>query len=158
MNFKKNNCLNLYNLFNILYKESIKALKLNEVPVSALVYDPYKKKIISRAHNLNKTKFDPCAHAEIKAIQKACKHVKKSRLDGFYLICSLEPCLMCSSVILQSKISRVYFSLEDKKTGSLINNFKLAFNTKFSKKIKIYYGFDEERFSKLLKDFFKNKR
>ena len=47
--------------------------------------------------------FNPCAHAEILAIQKACKKLQISRLDGYDLFSSLEPCLMCSSIILQSK-------------------------------------------------------
>ena len=65
---------------------------------------------------------------------------------------------MCSSVILQSKIRRVYFATEEKKTGMLVNNFKLAFNPKFSKKIKVYYGFSDNKFLELLKKFFKKKR
>ncbi len=155
---KKNYKADFNHIFNILYKESIKGFKQDEVPVSALIYDPIKKKIISKAHNSNIKTFDPSAHAEVKAILKACKKLNASRLDGMFIFCSLEPCLMCSSVILQSKIKRVYFALEDKKTGSLINNLKLAFYPKFSKNIKIYYGFSEDKFSKLLKGFFKKKR
>lgn len=141
-----------------MYKESTKAFKLGEIPIAALVYDPVKKVIISKSHNLNRKKFNPCYHAEINAITKACKKIKKSRLDGFDLFCSFEPCLMCSSVILQSKIRRVYFAVEEKKTGSLVNNSKLALNPNFSKQIKVYYGFDEERFLQLLKKFFQKKR
>ena len=154
----KNNTLDFSNLFDILHKESIKAYKLGEVPVAALVYDPKKKLVIAKAHNLNRKNFDPCSHAEILVIQKACKKLKIARLDGYDLFSSLEPCLMCSSIILQSKIRRVYFSCEDKKVGALINNYKLAFNKKFINKINVYYGFKEEKFSKLIKNFFKNKR
>ena len=154
----KNNTLDFSSLFDILHKESIKAYELGEIPVAALVYDPQKKKIISKAHNLNRKNFSPCAHAEILAIQKACKKLHISRLDGYDLFSSLEPCLMCSSIILQSKIRRVYFSCEDKKTGALINTYKLALNTKHMNKVNVYYGFKEEKFSKLIKSFFKNKR
>tara|TARA_B100000963_G_scaffold357780_1_gene380785 strand:+ start:4496 stop:4978 length:483 start_codon:yes stop_codon:yes gene_type:complete len=154
----KNNILDFTKLFDILYEESIKAYKLKEVPVAALLYDPGKKKVISKAHNLNKKNFDPCAHAEIIAIQNACKKLKTSRLDGYDLFVTLEPCLMCSSIILQSKIRRIYFSCEDKKTGALINNHQLAFDVKNQKKISVYYGFREEKFSLLLKKFFKKKR
>tara|TARA_B100000963_G_scaffold354623_1_gene371462 strand:- start:38 stop:520 length:483 start_codon:yes stop_codon:yes gene_type:complete len=156
--YLKNNTLDFSDLFDILYKESIKAYELGEVPVAALVYDPKKRKIISKAHNSNRKNFNPCAHAEVQAIQKACKKLKISRLDGYDLFSSLEPCLMCSSIILQSKLRRVYFSCEEKKTGALINNYKLALNTKNLSKIDVYYGFKEEKFSKLIKNFFKNKR
>jgi len=145
-------------VFNILYKESVKALNLGEVPVSSIIYDPKQKKIISKSHNLNRKNFNPCDHAEIRSIIKACKKLKVSRLDGYDIFCTLEPCLMCSAVILQSKIRRIYFAIEEKKSGALINNHKLAFDLKTSKKIKVYYGFSEDKFSKLLKDFFKIKR
>ena len=128
------------------------------MPVASLIYDPKDKKIISRAYNLNKKNFNPCDHAEIRAIIKACKKLKTSRLDGYDIFCSLEPCLMCSSIILQSKISRIYFAVEEKKMGALVNNNKLAFDSKFGKKIKVYYGFSEDKFSSLLKNFFKKKR
>ena len=156
--YLKNNTLDFSSLFDILHKESIKAYKLGEIPVAALIYDPQKKKIISKAHNLNRKNFNPCAHAEILAIQKACKKLQISRLDGYDLFSSLEPCLMCSSIILQSKIRRVYFSCEDRKTGALINNYKLALNAKYMNKVNVYYGFKEEKFAKLIKGFFKNKR
>jgi len=157
-NLKKNKDLRSIDLFNILYKESIKAFKLGEVPVASLIYDPKQKKIISKAHNLNKKNFNPCDHAEVRAIIKACRKLKVPRLDGLDIFCSLEPCLMCSSIIIHSKIRRVYFALEEKKMGALVNNYKLALNNNISKKIKVYYGFSEEKFSKLLKNFFIKKR
>ena len=145
-------------LFNILYKTSINAFRKNEVPVSALIFDPIKKRIISKSHNLNKKKYDPCAHAEIIVIQKACKKLKKPRLDGYDIYCSLEPCLMCSAVIMNSKIRRIYFAVEDKKNGSLVNNQRLAYDYNIKKKPKVYYGFNENDFSNILKKFFYNKR
>ena len=155
---KKNKKFNHTNIFNVLYKESIKAANCREVPISSLIYNPQTEKIVSKAHNSNKKNFNPCDHAEIKAILKACKKLRVSRLDGYDIFCTLEPCLMCSAVIFQSKIRRIYFALEDKKTGALINNYKLAFDPKVLNKTKIYYGFDEERFSLVLKNFFKQKR
>jgi len=157
-NIKNNKKLRFLDLFNILYKESIKAFNLGEVPVASLIYDPKQKKIISKAHNLNKKRYNPCDHAEVRAITKACRKLKVSRLDGLDIFCSLEPCLMCSSIIFQAKIRRVYFALEEKKMGALVNNYKLAFNNDISKKIKVYYGFSEDKFSKLLKNFFKKRR
>jgi len=155
---KNNNNLTYISLFNILYKESLKALNLGEVPVASLIYEPKQKKIISKSYNLNRKNYNPCDHAEIRVIIKACKKLKISRLDGFYIFSTLEPCLMCSSVILQSKLDRVYFAIEEKKTGALVNNYKLALDSKIKKKIKVYYGFYEEKFSELLQKFFRKKR
>ena len=65
---------------------------------------------------------------------------------------------MCSSVIFQSKIRRVYFAVDDKKNGALLNNYKLSFTKNLNHKVDIYYGFEEEKFSNILKEFFKGKR
>ena len=140
INYKKNLNKNFTNLFDILYKESKKAFKLGEVPVAALIYDPINKFVISKAHNLNRKKFNPCGHAEVEAIIKACKILKKSRLDNYDLFCTLEPCLMCSSIIFHSKIRRVYFSIEEKKMGATVNNFKLGLNSKFNCKMRSVEG------------------
>lgn len=101
---------------------------------------------------------NPCMHAEIISIIRACKLLNTSRLDGLDLYCSHEPCLMCSSVIFQSKIRRVYFAIEDKKNGALLNNYKLGYKKNLNHSIEMYYGFHEKKFSLLLKNFFRNKR
>jgi tRNA(adenine34) deaminase len=145
-------------IFDILYQQSIKAQKKKEVPISALIFDPKNNRIISKSHNQNVKDNNPCSHAEIISIIKACKKLNKNRLDGIDLYCSLEPCLMCSSVIYQSKIRRVYFATDDKKNGALINNYKLGLKKNLNHRIDIYYGFEEEKFSNLLKKFFKKKR
>jgi len=145
-------------IFDILYQQSIKAQKKQEVPISALIFDPKNKRIISKSYNQNIKDNNPCSHAEIISIIKACKKLNKNRLDGMDLYCSLEPCLMCSSVIYQSKIRRVYFATDDKKNGALINNYKLGLKKNLNHRIDIYYGFEEEKFSNLLKKFFKKKR
>jgi len=145
-------------IFDILYQQSIKAQKKKEVPISALIFDPKNNRIISKSHNQNVKDNNPCSHAEIISIIKACKKLNKNRLDGMDLYCSLEPCLMCSSVIYQSKIRRVYFATDDKKNGALINHYKLGLKKNLNHRIDIYYGFEEEKFSNLLKKFFKKKR
>jgi len=145
-------------IFDILYQQSIKAQKKQEVPISALIFDPKNKRIISKSYNQNIKDNNPCSHAEIISIIKACKKLNKNRLDGMDLYCSLEPCLMCSSVIYQSKIRRVYFATDEKKNGALINNYKLGLKKNLNHRIDIYYGFQEEKFSNLLKKFFKKKR
>jgi len=65
---------------------------------------------------------------------------------------------MCSSVIFQSKLRRVYFATDDKKNGALINNYKLGFKKNLNHRIDIYYGCKEEKSANLLKKFFKKKR
>ena len=135
-----------------------KALKSNEIPISALIVDRKTKKIISKAHNLTIQNETPLAHAEIIAIQKALKKQKIKRLDNMDIYCSLEPCTMCSAAISLARIKNIYFCVEDKSRGGLVNGSKLAFSNFLKYKFSYYYGFEEKKFSKILVSFFKKKR
>ena len=141
---------------DLLLKLSKKALALGELPISAIIVDPVTKKVISAC--VNQTKKNPILHAEINAILKALKLTNSKRLDKFDLYCSLEPCPMCASAISLSRIRRVYFCLEDKKSGGFINGPKLIYSKNLHHKPKFYYGFKEKIFLDLIKNFFRKKR
>ncbi len=141
---------------NLLLKLSKKALALGELPISAIIVDPVNKKVISAC--INQSKKNPILHAEINAILKASKLSNSKRLDKFDIYCSLEPCAMCTSAISVSRIRRVYFCLEDKKSGGFINGPKLIYSNNLHHKPKFYYGFKENIFLNLMKNFFKKKR
>ncbi|MSP06827.1 MAG: nucleoside deaminase [Candidatus Fonsibacter sp.] len=141
---------------DLLLKLSKKALALGELPISAIIVDPVTKKVISAS--INQTKKNPILHAEINAILKALKLINSKRLDKFDLYCSLEPCPMCASAISLSRIRRVYFCLEDKKSGGFINGPKLIYSKNLHHKPKFYYGFKEKIFLDLIKNFFRKKR
>ena len=149
-----NNQINIYT--DLLLKLSKKALSLGELPVSAIIVDPVTKKVVSAC--INHTKKNPILHAEINAILKALKLTNLERLDRFDIYCSLEPCPMCTSAISISRIRRVYFCLEDKKSGGFINGPKLIYSKNLHHKPKFYYGFKENVFLNLMKNFFKKKR
>jgi tRNA(Arg) A34 adenosine deaminase TadA len=141
---------------NLLLKLSKKALALGELPISAIIVDPVNKKVISAC--INQSKKNPILHAEINAILKASKLSNSKRLNKFDIYCSLEPCAMCTSAISLSRIRRVYFCLEDKKSGGFINGPKLIYSNNLHHKPKFYYGFKENIFLNLMKNFFKKKR
>ncbi len=149
-----NNQINIYT--DLLLKLSKKLLSLGELPVSAIIVDPVTKKVVSAC--INHTKKNPILHAEINAILKALKLTNLERLDKFDIYCSLEPCPMCTSAISISRIRRVYFCLEDKKSGGFINGPKLIYSKNLHHKPKFYYGFKENVFLNLMKNFFKKKR
>ena len=149
-----NGQINIYT--NLLLKLSKKAQALGELPISAIIVDPVNKKVISAC--INQTKKNPILHAEINAILKASKLSNSKRLDKFDIYCSLEPCAMCTSAISLSRIRRVYFCLEDKKSGGFINGPKLIYSNNLHHKPKFYYGFKENIFLNLMKNFFKKKR
>ena len=89
----------------------------DEVPVGALVVDNQSGEIVAKSFNLRETLNTPLAHAEIMAIHRACKKLGTWRLTGHTLYSSLEPCVMCSGVILQSRLDRVVYSATDVKGG-----------------------------------------
>lgn len=140
----------------IALDEAKKAALSGEVPIGAAIF--YKEKLICSAHNLTKSMCDPCAHAEILAIKKACKIIGSERLTGATMYVTLEPCPMCAGAIIASRIDSLYFGAYDTlygAAGGKIDLFREGLGA-FPKNI--YGGILEAECSKILKDFFENKR
>lgn len=135
--------------------EAKKSLKFGDVPVGAIIVK--NNKIISKAHNEKEKKKNATKHAEIIAIEKACKKLKTWHLDDCDLYVTLEPCLMCCGAIIQSRIGNVYYSTESKKFG-YVESINELFNDKNNHIPKVYTGLEKERSVKLLTNFFKDKR
>ena len=87
-------------------KEAKKALDKEEVPVGAVVVKD--GKVIARAHNVKETKKDAICHAEILAIERACKKLNSWRLIGCELYVTLEPCPMCAGALINSRIEQMF--------------------------------------------------
>ena len=138
------------------YSEAIKASKVGEVPVGAVVFD--ENLIISSAHNLCNYNNDPLAHAEVIALKKAAKKLKKKNLNDYMLYITLEPCLVCSYIISKYRINTIYFGAYDIKNGSLENGLKIFNNLSNIYKPKVYGGIGINYSAKLLKETFKKKR
>lgn len=110
------------NLMRLALKEALLAYQLGEVPVGALIVTN-SGTIISKAHNLCLQSNNPCAHAEILVIQKACNLLSSSRLNNCILIVNLEPCLMCTSAISLAHLGGIVFGAFDSQYGALISNY-----------------------------------
>lgn len=133
-----------------------KAAELGEVPVGAVVVNS-EGIIIADAYNLRENKKSVIAHAEIIAIEQACRKLGDWRLSGCTLYVTLEPCPMCAGAIVNSRISRVVFGAYDMQAGccgSVINFNAYPFNHAFE----IEGGVLKDECSAILADFFKNKR
>lgn len=129
--------------------------KQGEVPVGAVVVKG--DTIVGMGKNRREYGKNALYHAEIEAIDNACKKLGGWRLWECDLYVTLEPCPMCAGAIINSRIRRVYFGAYDNKAGSFgsVADFnKLAYNHK----PEIYGGIMEEECSKMLTDFFKNLR
>ena len=131
------------------------AYSLGEVPVGAVVVKD--NKIIGEGYNRRETDGSATAHAEILAIEAACKTLGSWRLENCTLYVTLEPCAMCAGAIVNSRVKMVVFSCEDYKAGAfggMCDFCKLPFNHK----PEIIIGVMEDEARSLLKDFFKNLR
>lgn len=137
------------------YKEALKAYKKDEVPVGCVIVK--NNKIIARAHNLKEKKGNPMSHAEIECIIKASKKLNDWYLKDCELYVTLEPCVMCASVIMNARISKVYYGVKDSKAGALGGLFNLLDQKGFN------HYFDIEclnidKCGEILKNYFKEKR
>ncbi len=123
-----------------------------EVPVGAVVVK--EGKVISYAHNTNtKTKIST-NHAEIIAINKACKKLKTNKLVDCDIYITKEPCLMCMGAIINSRIKNVYFGCYDLRF-EVVNKLP---NFTFNHNVNIVGGIMEEECSQILSKFFKTLR
>jgi tRNA(adenine34) deaminase len=140
-------------LMGELLKELAEMSNSVDVPVGALVLDK-NLEVIAKSFNNRVEKNDPTAHAEIEAIRIAGQKLNNWRLDDCTLIVTLEPCQMCSGAILQSRISRVVFGAFEPKTGFLVSKNSQSENSN----IEIISGVMEEESSKILSNWFQDKR
>lgn len=137
-------------------REARKAYEKLEVPVGCVIVK--EGKIIARAHNLKETKKVATNHAEITAIQKACKKLGAWRLTDCEMYVTLEPCPMCTGALIQSRIKKVYIGAMDKKTGACGSVLNLSEDYSFNHKIDTEIGVLSEECENILKEFFKELR
>lgn len=134
-------------------KEAEKAYKIKEVPVGAIIVKD--GKIIARAYNQKETKNNSVCHAEILAIQKACKKLKAWRLSGCEMYVTLEPCSMCAGALINSRIDKLYIGTIDEKTGACGSVLNLLEDYKFNHKVQVEKYILREECESILKSFFK---
>lgn len=137
-------------------KEAQKAMAQDEVPIGCVIVK--NGTIIARAHNEREKKQQATAHAEILAIEKACRKIGSWRLEDCILYVTLEPCPMCSGAILQARIDTVVYGANDPKGGCLESCMNMYDIQGFNHYPHIVSGVMEEECGSLLKAFFKAKR
>jgi tRNA(adenine34) deaminase len=133
-----------------------KALKKGEVPIGAVVV--LGDKIIGRGFNQPITTKDPTAHAEIIALKEASNRLENYRLNEAIIYTTLEPCLMCAGALVHARIKKIIFAAQDTKSGVVVNNGGLIQSEFLNHKVSFEGGILEKEASKLLKDFFLEKR
>ncbi|QVK17844.1 tRNA adenosine(34) deaminase TadA [Mycoplasmatota bacterium] len=137
-------------------EEAKKAYALGEVPVGAVIVKD--DEIIARAHNLRESTQYATHHAEIIAINEACRKLNTWRLNDCDLYVTLEPCMMCAGALILSRINKVYFGASDPKFGSVVSVTRVLDIKKYNHQVLYEGGILGEACAGILKEFFKSLR
>ena len=131
-----------------------KAFDEGEVPIGAVVVCD--GKIISRGHNRRTKKQIATAHAEIEAIEKACRKLKSWRIPECELYVTLEPCPMCMGAMLNARVKKVYFGAYEAKGRSMTE--QIAESNLLNHRIEVEGRVMQEECSRTLSTFFSQMR
>ena len=136
--------------------EAEKAKAIDEVPIGAVIVQ--NGKIIARAYNKRNKGKIATHHAEILAIEKACKKIGDWRLENCEIYVTLEPCPMCAGAIANVRIKKLVFGAFD--TAGTNKNLlsDILQDTRLNHKVEIEGGVLEEKCRNILTTFFKTKR
>ena len=137
-------------------KQAKEAYRKDEVPIGAVIVKD--NKIIARGQNMREKKQNALMHAEICAINKACKKLKSWRLDDCQIYVTLEPCPMCAGAIVNARIKKVVFACrqttsQDNLTSDIFTSERLNHKVEMEHDDKY-----EKESSLLLTTFFESKR
>lgn len=129
------------------------AYEINEVPIGAVIVCD--NQIIGRGYNRTKIENNILAHAELIAIQDAQKNLNNHRLIGCDLYVTIEPCLMCSGAIINSRLQRVIYGAHETKTGACASQYNVFANRQTNHHCQVIGPIDQLKYSQLIHDFFR---
>lgn len=137
-------------------KQAKKAYNIEEVPIGCVIVQ--EDKIIARGYNKRNTKKNTLAHAEMIAIEKACKKLGDWRVENCTMYITLEPCPMCAGAIVQARIPRVVIGTRNQKAGCAGSVLNLLQVQEFNHQVELTEGILQEECSQMMKDFFREMR
>ena len=136
--------------------EAALAAQAGEVPIGAVVV--FEGRVIARAHNRRELDKDPSAHAEFLALLEAARVLGRWRLTGCTVYVTLEPCLMCAGLMVNSRIDRCVFGAPDPKGGAVGSLYDLSRDNRLNHGFEVTSGVLQDECSKLLQGFFSQLR
>jgi tRNA(adenine34) deaminase len=137
-------------------EEAQKAIQSGEVPVGAILLKG--DQVLAIDHNRCIELSDPTAHAEILVLRKAGEILRNYRLNGTVMYVTAEPCAMCISAMVHSRISRLVFGALEPRFGGVESKFRLLNDNGLNHKVKVDRGILEKECAEILKAFFKERR
>lgn len=135
-------------IMSILCSLAQEAFDKGEVPVSAVIFDN-DQNVVAASGNLRQSSMNVLGHAEVLSILEAERKVGDWRLNGYCMLVNLEPCTMCSTIIRESRLDKVYFLVEKSDSEHWVD-----INSEYVD------GYDDDKdfFRSLLASFFDNMR
>lgn len=141
------------NFMNEALKEAKKAKLENEIPIGAVIV--IDGKIVARGHNKREKSQNALHHAEIIAIDKACRKLKSWRLEDATIYVTLEPCPMCAGAIANARIKQVVYGAKDKSSNDNLCEIILS-STRLNHKVETIYQ-ETPECAQILTDFFRKR-
>ena len=137
-------------------EEAARAAELGEVPIGAVVV--HDGEVIARAGNRRETDADPAAHAEFSALMQASRVLGRWRLTGCTVYVTLEPCLMCAGLMVNSRIDRCVFGAPDPKGGAVGTLYDVSHDARLNHEFEVEGGVLGAECAEVLRAFFKRRR
>ena len=137
-------------------EEASRAYEEGEVPIGAVV--TCNGKLVAAAHNRRESDADPAAHAEFLAMELAARTLERWRLTGCTVYVTLEPCLMCAGLMVNSRIDRCVFGASDPKAGALGTLYDVSCDPRLNHEFEVASGVLAEESAELLRNFFRERR
>ena len=144
------------NYMRLALEQGQLAYDCGEVPVGAVVV--FAGQVIGRGYNKPITSLDPSAHAEVVALRDAAKNIGNYRLPGSTLYVTVEPCTMCTGLLVHSRIERLVYGTSEPKSGVIESAMCLLDRPFYNHKIDILGGVLATEASTLMSDFFTMRR
>ena len=133
-------------------KRAKRAASLGELPVGAVIVKD--GRVIASGYNKREIKKNALLHAEMIAIDRACKKLGGWRLTGCDMYVTLEPCPMCAGAAINARLDNIYFGAYDEKSGCAHSRVNLLEMNLLSHTIPVQGGIMEDECSGIIKDFF----
>ena len=141
---------------HVALEEAALATEEGEVPIGAVVV--FDGEVIARAHNRRETATDPSAHAEFVAMVEASRVLDRWRLTGCTVYVTLEPCVMCAGLMVNSRVDRCVFGASDPKGGAVGTLYDLSHDERLNHEFEVTSGVLADEAAQQLRDFFKARR
>jgi tRNA(adenine34) deaminase len=136
--------------------EAAHAFQKGDVPVGAVAVRD--GQIIGRGHNRKEELKDPTAHAEMIALQEAARTLGGWRLMRVTLYCTMEPCPMCAGAMVQARLPRLVYAVDDPKAGAAGSVMDLLHNEQLNHRVEVISGVLAEEAGELMLEFFQRLR